>query len=112
MAATGLMWKDGDLVVEDGTLVINYNSVLQDLKLRIYTLIGTHYLNKSYGSDLMLRIGEPNTHILQNTIIDDLEYVLQQDPRVLAEEVSVVFQDSDSIVCNVYYQQQSTSVQL
>lgn len=104
------MWKNGDLQFEDGDIAMNEDSVLQELMLRINTQKNTHYLSSDYGSYLSLRIGEPNTIILQNTIKDDIDDVLQQDSRIQVESVDLVFVASDQVIFNIYYKNQVETV--
>ena len=102
-----LKWINNDLVFSDGDYLILADSILQELSLRIDTMKNEHYLIKSYGCNLKLRLGELNTLTTQMLATQDLEDALDQDNRIESSSVTVDWKLSSVLECELYYSGES-----
>jgi phage baseplate assembly protein W len=98
-----MKWENNDLVFFDGDIDILGDSIMQELILRIDTLKGEHYLNKEYGCNLRLRVGEQNNLTTKMLVATDIEDALNQDYRIEPKSVSIVFIPSSVLECDITY---------
>ena len=105
-----LKWINNDLVFFDGDITVLDDSILQELSLRIDTMKNEHWLVKTYGCNLKLRLGELNNTITQMLATDDLEDALDQDNRILENSVFVEWKMSSVLECEVIISDASITI--
>lgn len=63
--------------------------IRQDIINNFSTRKGERVMNPTYGTIIWDAIFEPLTEDLKNSISDDIRQIIQNDPRVIAEDVKV-----------------------
>ncbi len=63
--------------------------IRQDIINNFSTRKGERVMNPAYGTIIWDAIFEPLTEDLKNSISDDIRQIIQNDPRVIAEDVKV-----------------------
>ncbi len=63
--------------------------IRQDIINNFSTRKGERLMNPTYGTIIWDAIFEPLTEDLKNSISDDIRQIIQNDPRVIAEDVKV-----------------------
>jgi hypothetical protein len=107
-----MAWHNNDFLIEDGDIKFLADSVLQELVLRINTMKNEHYMVKTYGCDIYKRIGALNNLETQLLVAEDLEDAMRQDPRIGKESVRIVFLPTSVLTCDLYYNGQSTNIEV
>ena len=79
--------------------VANFHTVKSDLMNHIFTPIGSRLMMPSFGTRIPLMCFEPNDEQTRQIIYDDINTVIEYDPRVklIALEVIVAFCDVNYI---------------
>ena len=71
---------NGDVVVSTGI-----ETVLQDIKLRLFTPLGSLFYDVDFGSNIMLFVKEENTATTRRALIAEVKRRLNLEPRVVPE---------------------------
>ncbi|MBF0590183.1 MAG: baseplate assembly protein [Magnetococcales bacterium] len=76
-AMQALTAANGEALIVDGIA-----TALQDIKLRLFTPLGSLFYDKAFGSDVYLFIKDENTALNRQALAAEVQYRVELDPRV------------------------------
>jgi phage baseplate assembly protein W len=90
--------------------IYDIECIKQDIINHFSTRKGERVMNPTYGTIIWDAIFEPLTEDLRNAISDDIKQIIQNDPRVIAEDIKVdEFQSGILLEITLRYQTENLS---
>ena len=112
---TSLLWGQ-DIALDDdnnpkiaasGELILTHGveTPLQDIKLRLFTRLGSLFYDKEFGSLIHDFIYEENTTATRNALLSEIIMRVEKDPRVEFGKVSasILTWDEKSVSVHIQY---------